>query len=161
MKVIILLFLTLALSGLPFNKESSLDVYHTEAVSSYQGNAILIVDVENVRTTEGVLRMGFYLPSDNFTDEPHRSPVFSKLHMKDDVVTDTIKNITPGTYAITLLDDTNSNGKMDFTFLGMPKEGFGFSNDARPKLLKSPDFESCSFRVDPGTNRISFRVQYF
>jgi len=122
---------------------------------------MLIVRIENVRTTDGVLLMGFYIPSDNFPDEPHRDIVFSKANLQDEIVTDTIKNIVPGTYAITLLDDTNSNEKMDYTFLGMPKEGFGFSNDARPKLFRSPDFKSCSFRVDPGTNRTSFSVQYF
>ncbi len=153
MKTIIIIFLlTVLKSGTP---------YQDRTLPSYQHSAMIIVQIENVRTTEGVLRMGFYIPTDNFPDEPHRSPVFSKIHMQEDVVTDTIKNITPGTYAITLLDDTNSNGKMDYTFLGMPKEGFGFSNDARPKLLKSPDFESCSFEVTQGINRISFRVQYF
>jgi len=126
-----------------------------------QKDALLIVQVRNVRTAEGVLRLGFYNSQDDFPDVPHRNLVFPKTRMEGDVVTDTVINITPGTYALTLLDDTNSNGEMDYTFLGMPREGFGFSNDAKPKLLKSPDFESCSFRVNPGINRITFRVQYF
>jgi len=161
MRVIIILLFLPVLNAVPDQQDNTLAACPDRTVPSQQNNAILIIQVENVRTTEGVLRLGFYIPSDNFPDEPHRNLVFKKTHMQDDVVRDTIRDLTPGTYALSLLDDTNSNGKMDYTVLGMPKEGFGFSNDARPKFLKSPDFKSCSFSVDQGTNLVSFRVKYF
>ena len=40
------------------------------------------------------------------------------------------KDIPPGEYAISVIHDANSNGKLDKNFLGIPREGFGFSNDA-------------------------------
>jgi len=39
------------------------------------------------------------------------------------------------------------NGKLDTNFLGMPTEGYGFSNDAKG-LLRAPSFSSASFPYD-------------
>ena len=38
---------------------------------------------------------------------------------------------SPGVYAVGMLHDENNNGKMDTDMLGIPKEGYGASNDAR------------------------------
>jgi uncharacterized protein (DUF2141 family) len=40
-------------------------------------------------------------------------------------------NLSPGDYAVMLFHDENGNGKMDSNVLGIPKEGYGFSNDAK------------------------------
>ena len=39
-------------------------------------------------------------------------------------------NVEPGEYALTVLHDENGNGKLDTNLLGMPKEGYGVSNNA-------------------------------
>lgn len=52
--------------------------------------------------------------------------------------------IPAGTYAVTVLDDTNMDGKMDFNFIGLPKKGYGFSNDAKA-TLSPPSFSAASF----------------
>ena len=36
-----------------------------------------------------------------------------------------------GEYAVRLFHDKNGNGKLDTNFLGIPKEDYGFSNNAR------------------------------
>ena len=55
----------------------------------------------------------------------------------------------PGTYAVKLHIDENENGELDTNFLGIPKEQFGFSNNA--KALGIPKFEAASFVVDTYT----------
>ena len=40
------------------------------------------------------------------------------------------KDLKAGTYAIRYFHDENINGELDTNFIGIPKEGFGFSNDA-------------------------------
>jgi uncharacterized protein (DUF2141 family) len=39
-------------------------------------------------------------------------------------------DIPPGTYAIAVIHDENSHGKLDTNRLGVPTEGYGFSGDA-------------------------------
>jgi uncharacterized protein (DUF2141 family) len=40
-------------------------------------------------------------------------------------------NLQPGDYAVMLFHDENGNGKMDSNIVGIPTEGYGFSNDAK------------------------------
>lgn len=61
----------------------------------------------------------------------------------------TFGRIPVGTYVITILHDENSDQKMTTNFVGMPKEGFGFSNNAKGKMGK-PSFEAASFNVESG-----------
>lgn len=42
--------------------------------------------------------------------------------------------IPPGEYAISVFQDVNTNQKLDSNMLGIPKEPYGFSNDARGKF---------------------------
>ena len=51
-----------------------------------------------------------------------------------------------GKYGISLMDDENFNGKMDFNFIGIPKEGFGFSNYYHTGLTK-PNLKLFEFEV--------------
>jgi uncharacterized protein (DUF2141 family) len=57
------------------------------------------------------------------------------------------ENVKPGTYAIQLFHDKNSNGDMDYNFVGYPKEGYGLSNNIKPGLSK-PGFKPVSFIVE-------------
>ena len=61
-----------------------------------------------------------------------------------------IDNLDESNYAIAIFHDTNSNNKFD-TFLSIPKEKFGFSNNAKV-FLGPPRFEDASIFV--GQNSI-------
>ena len=39
-------------------------------------------------------------------------------------------DIPPGKYALAVIHDENMNGKLDTNPIGIPKEGYGFSNNA-------------------------------
>ena len=49
-----------------------------------------------------------------------------------------------GQYAVGIFHDVNLNNKMDNNFLGLPKEQYGFSNNARA-LFGPPSFEDAVF----------------
>ena len=51
-----------------------------------------------------------------------------------------------GTYAIGIFIDTNYNNEMDRNFFGVPKEQYGFSNDAKGSF-GPPSFKDASFTV--------------
>lgn len=56
----------------------------------------------------------------------------------------------PGRYAVAVHHDANANGKMDSNFLGIPKEGYAVSNDARPKF-RAPRFSEAEVSVTRDT----------
>ena len=65
----------------------------------------------------------------------------------------------PGLYAVAVYHDENDNHHFDRTLIGLPAEGYGFSNDA-PVRLGPPSFASARFLVRPGDNRIAIRLRY-
>jgi uncharacterized protein (DUF2141 family) len=68
--------------------------------------------------------------------------------------------IPAGTYAVSVLHDENSDGKMDFNWMGMPTKGYGFSNDAKATLLP-PSFDTASFGYNgEGTLSIAIDIVY-
>ena len=54
--------------------------------------------------------------------------------------------VKEGTYGVKIYIDKNNNNKFDFNIIGIPKEQFGFSNDAI-SLLGPPSFKNASFDV--------------
>ena len=49
-------------------------------------------------------------------------------------------NLRPGIYAAAAFQDENRSGDFDTNLIGLPREGYGFSNGARV-LLGPPAFE--------------------
>ena len=66
-------------------------------------------------------------------------------------------DLGPGTYAISAMHDENGNGRLD-TFLGIPREGFGFSRNPRIGF-GPPRFDQVRFQVGAqgGSQMIRFR----
>jgi uncharacterized protein (DUF2141 family) len=48
-------------------------------------------------------------------------------------------DLAPGSYAVSVFHDANGNGKLD-TFVGIPKEGYGFSRNP-PFRPRAPRFD--------------------
>jgi uncharacterized protein (DUF2141 family) len=68
--------------------------------------------------------------------------------------------LRPGRYAVAVLHDENRNSKMDFNFLGMPLEGYGFSNDASAPF-GPPSFQAAAFQLRPRDSFVTVRARYF
>ena len=68
-------------------------------------------------------------------------------------------DIPPGTYALAVIHDENTNGKLDTHWLGIPTEGYGFSNDAKG-LLGAPSFAAASFIYDGQNLELTISLQY-
>jgi uncharacterized protein (DUF2141 family) len=50
-------------------------------------------------------------------------------------------------YAFTLFHDQNENGKIDMTLIGLPKEGYAFSNNSMGRF-GPPSFDNAKFACD-------------
>ncbi|MRR56101.1 MAG: DUF2141 domain-containing protein [Deltaproteobacteria bacterium] len=69
------------------------------------------------------------------------------------------EDIPPGTYAIAVVHDENLNGKLDTNVLGIPTEGFAFSNDAKG-LFGPPSFSAASFPYDGRNIDLTISLHY-
>ncbi len=65
----------------------------------------------------------------------------------------------PGTYAVAIYHDENNNHHLDRTLLGLPAEGYGFSNNIKP-LLGLPSFDSVRLRLGAADMNIAIKLIY-
>lgn len=66
----------------------------------------------------------------------------------------------PGDYAVSVFHDENRDHVLNRSLLGLPQEGFGFSNDA-PVRLGPPSFSAARVTVPPAGGSIAIRLRYF
>lgn len=116
------------------------------------------VKITGIRSNKGAVIISVYKDQESYRKEqPFKKMSFEKKNIRNGSL-QLMLYLQPGVYGITLIDDENSNGKIDKNLIGMPKEGFGFSNFNLEKMQK-PSFDD--FRVDLNGNQgISVRVKY-
>lgn len=129
----------LALTGLPARAQ--------DTAAAPAPSAVLTVHVENVRAG-GIVRLGLYDKKGYGDDKAKPVASADVAAVKGETVI-TLKPVPPGTYAIEVYQDLNSNGKMDLSWIGLPLEPYGFSRDARPFLSK-PSFSRVKFALAAG-----------
>ncbi len=111
--------------------------------------ADVTVVAKNLRNDRGVVRGCLTPVQDRFPncDDPARS--YKSVGHAADTVTMVFRDVPPGRYAVALLHDENNNGKADRAALLIPKEGFGFSRDAKVRF-GPPRFGDAAFDVESG-----------
>lgn len=66
-------------------------------------------------------------------------------------------DLEPGRYGVLVMHDENGNGTLDKTVLGIPKEGYGFSNN--PRLMRRARFDEAVFELPEGGHRIEVEMR--
>ena len=69
-----------------------------------------------------------------------------------------IPNIAPGNYALSIIHDENGNGRLD-TFVGIPREGFGFSRNPAIRM-GPPRFAETVFTMAGNRVNLVVTVKY-
>lgn len=120
----------------------------------------LTIQFDNIRNNKGVIDVSLYESEDTWLDDEfkYNNFLFSKINVNDNQLLVTIDHLKPGKYAVAILDDEDANAKMHRNFIGFPQEGYGFSNNAKPRFSK-PRFKECAFDVKNDT-AIFISIQY-
>lgn len=120
-----------------------------------QNDKSLEVIVENVSSNEGRMMVALFNTKKNFTSSPWKGEKPSALKGTMHVF---FKDVPAGEYAIAVYHDENENLKMDSNLIGMPKEGYGFSNDAMGSF-GPPSFEKALIRWS-GAEKYTIHLKY-
>jgi uncharacterized protein (DUF2141 family) len=115
------------------------------------GPADVTIVAKNLRNDHGVVRACLTDQAKVFPrcTDPARS--FKIVGQASTTVTLTFQDVPPGRYAVALLHDENGNGRADRAAMMIPREGFGFSRDAKVRF-GPPRFDDAAFNVAPGGN---------
>jgi uncharacterized protein (DUF2141 family) len=130
------------------------------AVSFIQMTAqSLNIKIENIRDTTGIIFLAFFRDDGSFHEG---KPFMVKKVSKESMVNGSLSVslcIEAGHYGIALLDDENSDDRMEYNWLGIPREGFGFS-DFYARGLRRPAFSDFDFDVKDSTKNIRIVIRY-
>jgi uncharacterized protein (DUF2141 family) len=107
--------------------------------------ARITVTVEGIRSTEGAIMVGLFSDAATF---PDRITKGQSAPAQISSVILVFENVEPGRYAASAFQDRNGNGKLDRGLMGIPKEPYGFSRDARASM-GPPSFDDAAFDVPP------------
>jgi uncharacterized protein (DUF2141 family) len=119
----------------------------------------IYVEIVGLRNDKGQVICALFSSADDFPKKTDKAvarttSLISGRHGACD-----FPGIAPGTYAVSVFHDENSNGKLDSNFMGIPREGVGASNDARGHL-GPPKFDAASFRYPGGRLEMKITVNY-
>ena len=83
------------------------------------------VNISGIKSSEGQIILCIYNSSENY-DKRNAFQEFKIIPEIDNVTFET--QLPDGEYLVMLVHDLNNNGKLDTSFIGMPKEPVGLSN---------------------------------
>ena len=118
------------------------------------------VKILDIRNSTGAVACALFESSEGFPTEYLLSATnIMIIKIRDKQARCDFEDIPPGTYALSVVHDENMNGKLDMNWLRIPKEGYGFSNDAKA-LLGAPSFEAASFSYDGQNLELTISLSY-
>jgi uncharacterized protein (DUF2141 family) len=118
----------------------------------------LTVRVSGARSDSGRVAVALFASAASFPDQKRAlAGRVARIQRGSAVVT--FPELEPGIYAVAVLHDENDNSRMDFNFLGMPLEGYGFSNGASAPF-GPPSFKAAAFRLKARPSQVSIELRY-
>ncbi len=117
----------------------------TLAFASAANAATLTVNITDVTKAVGKMAVKLVASSDAY-DGKAKATAAQMLDVKSiEPISMTFTDLKPGIYSVMVMHDENGNGQLDSNILGIPKEGYGFSNN--PRVMRRPSFDETKFEV--------------
>jgi uncharacterized protein (DUF2141 family) len=129
-------------------------------VSAQAPCSVIHVKILNIRNNKGSIACALFESPEGFPKKfLHFATNIMIVKIRESEASCYFTNIPPGNYAMAVIHDENMNGKLDTNWLGIPKEGFGFSNQAKA-LLSAPSFSAASFQYDGQNIEMTMSLSY-
>jgi uncharacterized protein (DUF2141 family) len=120
---------------------------------------IIHVEIGGLRNDKGQVLCALYSSPNGFPKDVKKAIAHTHSEISQGQATCEFSGIGPGTYAVSLFHDENSNGKLDTNFMGIPREGVGASNGAKGHF-GPPRFEAAAFDFSGGRLDLKITISY-
>jgi uncharacterized protein (DUF2141 family) len=128
-----------------------------DADGSPAGSGTIHLQIVGLENAEGVVVVALFDSEEHFEapDDPVRR---ASLAISDHRAEVSWHSLAFGEYAIRSFHDENGNGELDTNWVGIPKEAFGFSNDAMGRF-GPPGYDDAKFLFDSDGHRLEIRLR--
>jgi uncharacterized protein (DUF2141 family) len=125
----------------------------------HESQTKLTVQVAGVRAAKGEMAITLYPDDAKRFLAPHQKMARVRAVAQAPVTTACFWLPAPGYYALAIYHDENGNRAFDRTIVGLPAEGFAFSNDP-PTPTALPPFKAVRFKAGDGETKIKVKLRY-
>lgn len=116
------------------------------------------ISITDMRSKNGSVLVSVYNKEEGFPKDPESAYIKMKITTAQ-AAKFQIKNLPTGAYAFAVAHDENNNNKIDTGFLGIPKEGIGFSRN--PSIsFGPPKFEEAAYTIN-ADGAFSIKMHYY
>ena len=119
----------------------------------------LVVTISDIRNTNGSLLVAV-MNTDAAWNNTEKPVAVDKVAVTDAATKDGLVlkfQLPAGSYAVQVMHDENGNGKLDANFMGIPTEGYGFSNN--PTVMRRAHFSEAKFDITEAPAAITVRLR--
>ena len=131
----------------------------TTAPATAPTGALLTITIKDLRNHNGDLVFGVFTQPDGFPNVQSKSVYWEVKPADADSVTFTTR-LPPGRYGAGVLHDENRSGDMDKGLGGIPLEGYGVTNNPKPRFRKAT-FDEATFTLPAEGATMTISLQYF
>jgi uncharacterized protein (DUF2141 family) len=124
-----------------------------------QTENVIHVEISGVHSDKGQVLCALFSSAEAFPKKADKAVARLTAKVVERRAVCDFTGVASGTYAVSVVHDENSNGKLDTNFIGMPREGVGASNDAKGHM-GPPKFSAASFRYEGGRLDLKIHVNY-
>lgn len=116
------------------------------------------VKVTGLRSSNGYVHIALYTIPKNY---PKGDAMMTRIvpASKSGGVTAQFSGLAPGTYAFAVYHDENGDNNFNRGFLGIPLEGYAFSNNAKV-FLGPPSFKEAAVKLDGKGDEVDIVMSY-
>ncbi len=123
------------------------------------GAGTLTIEVAGLREIKGQVCVSVFNSSQGFPTQGANAVRKQCVKTTDRQVTIQFKGLPAGTYAVAVLHDENNDGQANRNALGIPTEGFGFSQN--PRIVAGPPkFSDAAVLVAGRNTEVQIQLQY-
>jgi uncharacterized protein (DUF2141 family) len=126
---------------------------------SAEETSTLTIQVPNLRNTRGEVRAAIFQPDSGFPKKLEAAYRRAVATMEGNEARIVFELLEPGDYAVVVVHDENGNGKLDTNAFGIPKEGYGFSRNAKGRF-GPPSFQAARITMGTSPQELTISLNY-
>ena len=125
------------------------------------GTATLTVHVTGVRNAKGKIRVALFRDGKGFPNDASQAVQTQAADIDPQTLSAQVvfADLRTGAYAVSVFHDENMNEKLDKNVIGMPKEGYGASNNPKKKM-GPPNLDEAKFQLSGIEQLLEIKLIY-
>jgi len=119
------------------------------------------VKVSGFRSGRGQVFVALWRSDKSFPGTPPKGTPSASVKIVKGVATAGFRDVPPGVFAVSVFHDEDGDGELKTNFIGIPKEGIGFSRDARARF-GPPGWDDAKLVLEPGeVEQVNITMLYY